>query len=252
MRKFAACLAGRSTPLLGDRAKHNADPVTMNIASLDGTRITFDLVGTGQPILLLHGFSHDRTIWTRTGWVERLRSEFRVVALDLRGCGESDKPSAADAYSLEAHIADIDAVLLELHIERPMVWGWSFGATLALHLAKNTMVARTVAAGTYFGPIFTSAYVEARLSEATGALQRARWSGLESWSAVAPSEVRGPLLVYTGTRDGNVVRELQRQRASIETAGGHLHVLEGLNHIELLTATRPVAALVEPFIRAVA
>jgi pimeloyl-ACP methyl ester carboxylesterase len=203
-------------------------------------------------MLLLHGFSHDRTIWIRTGWVERLRSEFRVVTLDLRGCGESDKPSVASAYSLEAHLADIDAVLLELGVERPIVWGWSFGATLALHLAKNTLVARTVAAGTYFGQIFTSAYVEARLSEVTGALQRARWSGLEPWSAVEPNEVRGPFLVYTGSRDGNVVRELERQRASIQAVGGHLHVLEGLNHIELLTATAPVAAVVGPFICAVA
>jgi pimeloyl-ACP methyl ester carboxylesterase len=224
----------------------------MNISSFDGTRISFDVVGTGRPILLLHGFSHDRTIWNRTGWVERLRSEFRVVTLDLRGCGESDKPSVADAYSVEAHIADVDAVLLELRIERPIVWGWSFGATVALHLAKSAMVSRTVAAGTYFGSIFTSAYVEARLTEATAAVQRARWSGLESWSAVEPNEVRGPLLVYSGTRDGNVVRELDRQRASIEAVGGHLTVLEGLNHIELLTATAPVAAVVGPFIRALA
>ena len=224
----------------------------MNIVSLDGTRISYDVVGAGPPILLLHGFSHDRTIWIRAGWVERLRSEFRVVTIDLRGCGQSDKPNVPEAYSLEAHIADVDAVLRELHVDRPVVWGWSFGATLALHLAKNAMVAGTVAAGTYFGPIFTSAYVEVRLSEASDVIQQARWSGLGSWPTVEPNEVRGQLLVYTGTRDGNVVRELQRQRASIERAGGHLHVLEGLNHIELLTATGPVAATVGPFIRAAA
>ena len=110
----------------------------------------------------------------------------------------------------------------------------------------------TIAAGTYFGRIFTSAYVEARLSEASDALQRARWSGLESWPAVEPNEVHGPLLVYTGTRDGNVVRKLQHQRASIEATGGKLHVLEGLNHIELLTPNGPVSDVVMPFIRAAA
>ena len=178
----------------------------MKVGSLDGTRVSYDVVGTGPPILLLHGFSHDRTIWTRTGWVERLQS----------------------------------------------VWGWSFGATRACHLAKNTIVVGTITAGTYFGRIFTSAYVEARLSEASDALQRARWSGLESWPAVEPNEVHGPLLVYTGTRDGNVVRKLQHQRASIEATGGKLHVLEGLNHIELLTANGPVSDVVMPFIRAAA
>ena len=84
------------------------------------------------------------------------------------------------------------------------------------------------------------------LSEASDALQRARWSGLESWPAVEPNEVHGPLLVYTGTRDGNVVRKLQHQRASIEATGGKLHVLEGLNHIELLTANGPVSDVVAP------
>ena len=90
------------------------------------------------------------------------------------------------------------------------------------------------------------------LSEASDALQRARWSGLESWPAVEPNEVHGPLLVYTGTRDGNVARKLQHQRASIEATGGKLHVLEGLNHIELLTANGPVSDVVMPFIRAAA
>jgi len=83
-------------------------------------------------------------------------------------------------------------------------------------------------------------------------LQRARWSGLESWPAVEPNEVHGPLLVYTGTRDGNVARKLQHQRASIEATGGKLHVLEGLNHIELLTPNGPVSDVVMPFIRAAA
>jgi pimeloyl-ACP methyl ester carboxylesterase len=221
----------------------------MRIGSRDGIRISCDAVGSGPPILLLHGFSHDRTIWASTGWVERLRSEFMVVSMDFRGCGASDKPEGPAAYSIEAHISDIEAVLDTLGIERPIVWGWSLGATVALHLAKDEVVAATVAAGTYFGQIFTSTYVQARLSEAQNALVRSRWSGLASWPAVEPSEIHCPLLVYTGTRDGNVVEVLQRQRDSIEATGGRLHVLEGLNHVELLSAAGPVESLVRPFIR---
>jgi pimeloyl-ACP methyl ester carboxylesterase len=222
----------------------------MNVTAADGVRINYNVVGSGPPILLLHGFSHDQTIWTRAGWPARMQPAHRIVTLDFRGCGKSDKPESPAAYSLRAHLTDIEAVLRELHIERPVVWGWSLGATVALHLATCAMAAATIAAGTYFGPIFTSAYVGARRAEASRAVDRARWSGLESWPAVEPNDVRGPMLVYTGSRDGNVVRVLQRQRSSIEAAGGHLHVLDGLNHAELLTATVPVAALVDPFIRA--
>ena len=222
----------------------------MIVASSDGTRIGYDVVGAGPPLVLLHGFSHERSLWSRAGWVARLRPEFTVIAIDLRGCGESDKPESSDAYSLEMHIADIEAVIVELGFECPIVWGWSLGATIALHLAKSTSVAATVAAGTYFGPIFTPTYVEARRTEARDALQRTRWSGLESWSAVEPDEIRGPLLVYTGTRDGNVVKELLRQRGSIEATGAALHVFDALNHLELVTAVDAVAAVVVPFIRA--
>ena len=100
----------------------------MKGASRDGVQIAFDVVGAGPPILLLHGFSHDRSIWARTGWVEHLQAEFTVVTPDLRGCGASDKPEAPADYSIEAHIADVEAVLAELGIDRPIVWGWSFGA----------------------------------------------------------------------------------------------------------------------------
>src|SRR4029453_1400756 len=155
-------------------------------------------------ILLLHGFSNDQTIWSRTGWITRLQSECTVITLDLRGCGASDNPEAFPPYSVQAHIADVEVVLNELGLERPVVWGWSFGATVALHLSKRAMAAATIAAGTYFGPIFTAAYVGAKLTETVHALDRARWSGLEPWPSVEPSEVRGPLLMYTGTRDGNV------------------------------------------------
>lgn len=223
----------------------------MNALSRDGVRIAYDVAGTGPPIVLLHGFSHDRTIWTRARWVERLQGQFTVVTLDLRGCGVSDKPQATGSYSLASHIGDVEAVLAQLGIVYPIVWGWSFGATVALHLAKQGIVAATVAAGTYFGPIFTPAYVQARLAEAPSDLARARWSDLRSWPTVAPDEIHAPMLVYTGTRDGNVVRQLEQQRSSIEAAGAHLHVLAGLNHIELITATEPVAAVVEPFIHAV-
>ena len=236
--------------MLDSRGPSHHD-ASMKIVASDGTRVDYDVVGAGPALLLLHGFSFDRTMWSRSGWIERLESDHRVVSLDLRGCGNSDKPLVPSAYSLDAHLADIEAVLEELAIERPVVWGWSFGATLALHFAKRGRVAATVAAGTYFGRIFTPAYVEARRSATTSELQRARWSGLESCPAIEPDEICGPLLVYTGTRDGNVVRELQRQRGSIEKTGGMLHVLEGLNHMELVTAVAPVGAVVLPFIQRV-
>ena len=222
------------------------------VVSSDGVRTAYDVAGTGPPMLLLHGFSHDRTMWARAGWVERLRAEFTVITADLRGCGASDKPSTPDAYSLAAHLDDLATILRAVDRERCIVWGWSLGATIALHLAARVDLVATVAAGTYFGPIFTADYVERRRNATRNVLQRARWSGLESWPAVEPEQVRGPLLLYSGTRDGNVVRVLERQRRSIEAVGAALQVLDGLDHLDLVAAVEPVAAVVMPFVRAAA
>ena len=43
----------------------------MFVVSEDGTRIAYEVVGTGRPLVLLHGFTADRTIWREVGYVER-------------------------------------------------------------------------------------------------------------------------------------------------------------------------------------
>jgi pimeloyl-ACP methyl ester carboxylesterase len=168
--------------------------------------------------------------------------------MDLRGCGESDKPELPSAYSIESHLEDIEAVITASDTSRPIVWGWSLGATLALHMAARGKVQATIAAGTYFGPIFTTAFVQAGISKASGDVDRARLQGMGTWPEVQPAQVKGCLLVYTGTNDGNVAKQLELQRKTIEAAGGELAVLEDCNHLELVSETEKVAEIVEPFL----
>jgi hypothetical protein len=187
-------------------------------------------------------------MWESSGWTGRLQDNFKVITMDFRGCGESDKPELPSAYSIESHLADIESVLVACDSHRPIVWGWSLGATVALHLASTGNVVSTVAAGTYFGPIFTPSYVQARIAEATGEVDRARMRGMETWPEVHPVQMKGRLLIYTGTNDGNVETQLELQRNDIEVNGGELKVLEDCNHLELITATEKVATVVMPFI----
>jgi hypothetical protein len=59
----------------------------------DGMRIYFEDFGSGEPIILVHGWgSNLHANWVRTGWVDALLPVRRVVALDVRGHGASDKP----------------------------------------------------------------------------------------------------------------------------------------------------------------
>ncbi|MGH2395159.1 MAG: alpha/beta fold hydrolase, partial [Candidatus Limnocylindria bacterium] len=81
----------------------------------------------GPPILFIHGFSQNHLTWERQ-FSGPLADEFRLVALDLRGHGASDKPLDAAAYTDSALWAeDIAAVIEARAIERPVLVGWSYG-----------------------------------------------------------------------------------------------------------------------------
>ena len=222
----------------------------MFATSSDGVRIAYDVHGTGPVLLLLHGFSNDRRLWTKHGWIEHLQPAFTVITMDMRGCGDSDVPLVPNAYQMEQHLADVEAVADACHVNRFRLWGWSFGGTLGLHLAaRSSRLQRAVIAGTYFGRLFTEAYVQRRLAEAVQPVMRARWHGVQAWPGVEPEDVQCPTLVYTGAADGNVVGHLQRQRAAMEAAGVSLHVLDNLSHGGLVSAVDVVAPLILPFLQ---
>jgi pimeloyl-ACP methyl ester carboxylesterase len=222
----------------------------MFATSSDGARIAYEVHGTGPTLLLLHGFSQERSLWTKHGWITHLQPTFTVITVDIRGCGESDAPLTPIAYQVEQHLADIFAVADACSVDRFSLWGWSFGGTLGLQLAAHSSrIQRAVIAGTYFGRLFTDAYVQRRLARAVLPVVRARWQGVHSWPGVEPEDVHCPTLVYTGSLDGNVVEHLQRQRATIEAVGMCLHVLHNLKHGDLVSALDVVAPLVVPFLK---
>jgi pimeloyl-ACP methyl ester carboxylesterase len=219
------------------------------VTSSDGVRIAYEVDGTGPALVLLHGFSNDRRLWIKHRWSVHLQATFTVITMDMRGCGDSDAPLDPNAYQVEQHLADVSAVADACHVDRFRLWGWSFGGTLGLHLAAHSpRLQRAVIAGTYFGRLFTDAYVQRRLTEAVRPVVRARWQGVQSWPGIEPKDVQCPMLVYTGAADGNVVGHLQQQRASMEAAGVGLHILDNLSHGGLVSAVDVVAPLILPFL----
>lgn len=104
----------------------------------DGVPIAYDDTGgPGAPMLLIHGFSSNRQeAWKRTGWYAAFAQRGqRVVALDLRGHGESGKPHDPAAYGRATLLGDIVGLLDHLGVEWANVLGYSMGARLALALA---------------------------------------------------------------------------------------------------------------------
>ena len=110
-----------------------SDPV-MKRAEGDGIQIQLAAwEGEGQPILCVHGLTANCRCWDVMA--SSLTPENKIIAIDLRGRGLSDKPSAG--YSLQHHIKDILCVLDDLKQERIVLMGHSLGAFISLAFAAN-------------------------------------------------------------------------------------------------------------------
>ncbi len=89
----------------------------------------------GVPMLLLHGYSNEAHIWD--DFIPHVAPHYRVLALDLRGHGNSDWHTEG-AYDYEKHVDDIEAIAKTLGIERLVVIGHSLGGRIAmLYAGRN-------------------------------------------------------------------------------------------------------------------
>jgi pimeloyl-ACP methyl ester carboxylesterase len=100
----------------------------------DGVTLAVLDEGEGMPVLLLHGFPDSSHVW-RHQVPALVEAGFRVLAPDLRGYGESDRPKEVEAYAVRHSVADAVAILDELEIERAHVVGHDWGAGVAWALA---------------------------------------------------------------------------------------------------------------------
>lgn len=96
----------------------------------DGVRIAYIDEGTGDPVLLIHGFASSiKYNWTDPAWVRHLtRAGFRVIAIDNRGHGDSEKLYDTKQYAYPNMSEDARRLLDHLGLERADVMGYSMGA----------------------------------------------------------------------------------------------------------------------------
>ncbi len=105
----------------------------------DGVELAYAEAGEGPPILLIHGFaSNSRVNWWDTGWVKTLsEAGRRVITIDNRGHGESQKLYDPKYYSAPAMADDAARLLDHLGLGHADVMGYSMGARISAFLAIN-------------------------------------------------------------------------------------------------------------------
>lgn len=105
-------------------------------APVDGFRLAYARQGSGDAVVLLHGWPGDHGDWREVAG--RLGGGVEVVAPDLRGFGESDKHPAEPgrAYSVRAQAASVLGLIAELELRRPVIAGYDVGSRVAQEIAR--------------------------------------------------------------------------------------------------------------------
>lgn len=253
--------------------------------SPDSTSIAFDVSGNGPSLLLLHGGGGSRAEWHETGYVDRMRDEFTVIAMDLRGHGESDKPTDPAMYSTDKMGDDILAVADACGVDRFILWGYSFGGNVERYLAtRSERVSKMVMLGnrmsgssdshrqfisefrTRWEPVVRAAqsgmFDPKSLSQKDQGDMRElsfpgellpsvlAWStAMLDWGIVTPADILCPTLWLIGTENDKALESFREHESEIPNSNVQVRILKGLNHEQEFNNIEQVLPVILDFIK---
>ncbi len=233
--------------------------------SPDGIRIAYDRNGRGPAILLLHGGGGSRQEWHQAGYVKSLMEHFTLVAMDLRGHGESDLPTDLAAYTPAALCADILAVADACDLDRFDLWGMSYGGKVGRYLAASSpRVQRCVLMGTPLGPgvvgqqrqdaidfkahwppILAALNAGELNPESLSPQDRGTLANINvpvvlawatamlDWPTVEPADFLCPTLWLVGSKDTHAMESVETYRDELPGSQVQVKILAGLDHMEV-------------------
>ena len=202
----------------------------------DGVEIAYRVDGdSGSPVLLIHGYTANGDLnWRLPGVVSDLARDHRVIVIDNRGHGKSEKPERAEAYGVEM-VNDAVRLLDHLGIDSAHWVGYSMGGMITLKaMALYPSRVRSAVIG---GMGWTRAGEETRKRYENGSSRRSSHPALEAcyrrfWElGLTEAELRAitvPFSLVVGSEDGllrSSVEPLREVRPEIP-----LVVIEGANH----------------------
>jgi pimeloyl-ACP methyl ester esterase len=106
----------------------------MKVSMPDGCAIHVESEGDGDTaIVFLHGIMMSGAVFKHQ--MKALSADYRVVTIDIRGFGQSDKPD--DGYSGENFVGDLKTIIEQMGLKRPVIAGWSMGGAIAMAFAAT-------------------------------------------------------------------------------------------------------------------
>ena len=247
---------------------------TLFSPSVDGTRIAYDVTGSGPALMLLHGAGKTRRDWHKLGYVERLQDNFTVITVDIRGTGGSDKLYDIADYGIAKICEDIYGVADACRVDEFAVWGFSFGGNIARYLgAWSDRVTAIAVIGVPFGPAvhgdfdrfidqFLKKWESVILAAREGSAPQSKgkikgqipalaacFQAMRDWPSVEPGEVGCPALLLTGAKNMPALEWVEANRGALDAAGVQIEVITGLVHDQEFTKIDRVFPVVSAFFR---
>ncbi|MAT96758.1 MAG: hypothetical protein CL608_06410 [Anaerolineaceae bacterium] len=239
--------------------------ITSSIIAPDRTQIVYDIVGEGPAILLLHGGGGGQTrqSWHEAGYVARLKNAFKVITMDIRGHGDSDKPTDPAAYAIETMCDDILAVADACDVKVFTLWGFSYGGNIGRYLAaQSNRVEKIIIMGIPFGHAASGAFREfitnfrahwqpilqaqqagsfdpTTLSEEDQdvmanmdvSVTLAWLTAMLDWGLNEPNDLRCPVLWISGSENEGTVASMRAyEEKTAVSPNVQIQIIDGLNH----------------------
>ena len=205
------------------------------IALCDGVEIAYDDIGSGIPVAFIHGFPHNRTLWSPQ--VSGLLDRARCIAPDLRGFGESSRHGP---FSIDQFADDVAMLLGTIGIRRAVVVGLSMGGYVAFSLWRRH---RSLVRGLVLADTRAGADSDETRSKRLALIDVARTRGS---GAVADGQITGMIGKTTRAKRPAMIDEVHRmlESASVEGIVGALEAMMARADSTATLATIDVPTLV--------
>lgn len=210
--------------------------------------------GSGEPVVLVHGFSQTHAAWLDTPLYEDLIKDHKVIAVDLRGHGDSDKPHSPMAYGPQLQ-SDLIELLDHLNIDKAHFVGFSLGASVVGGIVVSSP--ERVQTATMGSGYFTT-WDEAEEDFAQHIENRAQRDERRPWepenqdyralaavvrgarySVVSPEQIASintPTLMVFGSIEVENMKEPHRERLEDLPSSVTVLIVEGADHDSLKAA----------------
>lgn len=217
------------------------------LLSVNGVQLYFEKKGKGSPMILLHGNGEDHTIFSELS--EELKEYFTLYMIDSRGHGESERDAELDYVKMAG---DIEAFVMALNLKKPVLYGFSDGGIVGLHLAMRSpwMLSRLIISGanTSVDGICRKDYYQMKLMYFFTRSRKIRLM-LEQ-KEITEKELKKivvPTLVLAGEND--IIKEEHTRELAARIKSSRLHIYKGETHGSYVIHSRKLLPQIREFCR---